>query len=248
MGLAAPAGGTKPTRDLILDATLAAFADRGVEATSLDSVAATVGIRKQTILYWFPSKEQLLLGVVDHAVADIGARLARAAAEARPRRVGAERPEPPRSDTRMVHQRARVVSEAGSVRADDQVVHERARVVSEPTVDLADRLTAVVDAVFRLGTTHPELLAVMREVARFGLPATTRLAAGIEPMLVAAVSALPSDVDAERVRVALLAAGARVIGLATEAEIRADLGLAPDLAWLRTHRRGLIDALLADLT
>ncbi len=69
----------RPTPERILDAALAAFADRGVEATSLDSLAVEIGVRKQTILYWFPSKEQLLLGVVDHAVAKLGARLSEAA-------------------------------------------------------------------------------------------------------------------------------------------------------------------------
>src|SRR5690606_28671691 len=55
------------TRERILAAALVAFAERGVEATSLDAVAAEIGIRKQTILYWFPSKDQLLQGVIDHA-------------------------------------------------------------------------------------------------------------------------------------------------------------------------------------
>ncbi len=76
----------RSTRDRILDAALSAFADRGVEATSLDSLAAEIGVRKQTILYWFPSKEVLLLGVVDHAVAELGARLSEAAISARPGR------------------------------------------------------------------------------------------------------------------------------------------------------------------
>ena len=42
-------------------------------------------------------------------------------------------------------------------------------------------------------------------------------------------------------------AGARVVGLATEAQVRADLGLPADLRWLRVRRRDLVAALLADL-
>ncbi len=194
---------TRRTPERILDAALDAFADRGVEATSLDSLAAEIGIRKQTILYWFPSKEQLLLGVVDHAVAQLGARLSAAAIGARP-------------------------SGAGGA-------------------DLADRIAAVVDATFRLGTTNPQLLAVVREVTRVGPPASTHLASAVEPLVETAATALAGDVDPERVRAVLLAAGARVVGLATEAEVRADLGLAPDLAWLRARRRALVDSLLADL-
>lgn len=44
-----------------------AFATTGYEATSLDALAAALGIRKQTILYHFSSKEQLLEAVIDEA-------------------------------------------------------------------------------------------------------------------------------------------------------------------------------------
>ncbi|QXC61749.1 TetR/AcrR family transcriptional regulator [Aquihabitans sp. G128] len=191
------------TRARILDAALGAFADRGVDATSLDSLAVEIGIRKQTILYWFPSKEQLLLGVVDHAVGELGSRLSEAAVAARPAR--------------------------------------GRRSASGPTLE--DRLVAVVDATFRLGTTHPELLAVVREVTRVGPPASTHLAAAVEPLVDAAAAALDPGSDREHLRRVLLAAGARVVGIATEAEVRADLGLAPDLTWLRARRRALIDSL-----
>ena len=191
------------TRDRILAAALSAFAARGVDATSLDSVAAEVGVRKQTLLYWFPSKEQLLFGVVDHSVAELGGRLLEAVAGTGPA--------------------------------------------------LADRMAAVVDATFHLGTTHPELLAVVREIARLGPPASTRLAVAAEPLVDVAVAALAregvaaTDADRDRVRRVLLAAGARVVGIATEAEFREDLGLVPDLAWLRARRRSLLDSLARSL-
>ena len=60
---------TTSTRDRILAAALSGFARRGVEATSLDAVAAEIGIRKQTILYYFPSKDALVKGVIEHAAA-----------------------------------------------------------------------------------------------------------------------------------------------------------------------------------
>ena len=72
------------TRERILAAALSLFAERGVEATSLDAVASEVGVRKQTLLYWFGSKEQLLFGVVDHAVAELGDELSAAALGAGP--------------------------------------------------------------------------------------------------------------------------------------------------------------------
>ena len=57
---------------------LAAFGTRGYEATSLDTLAAALGVRKQTILYHFPSKEALLDAVIDEAGAELIAVLERA--------------------------------------------------------------------------------------------------------------------------------------------------------------------------
>jgi len=59
------------TRERILEAALASFGTRGYEATSLDQLAAELGIRKQTILYYYPSKPELLDAVVDVSSADL---------------------------------------------------------------------------------------------------------------------------------------------------------------------------------
>jgi AcrR family transcriptional regulator len=187
------AGGS--TADRILGAALTAFATRGVEATSLDSVASAIGIRKQTILYWFPSKEALLFAVIDEAVAELGALLTEA-------------------------------------------------VLAVDT--LAGQVAAAVDATFRLGRTRPELLALVREVARVGPPALTHLGAALEPLVDTAASAIAGSspaVGRAEARRLLVEAGAGVVGLATEAEMRAALGDPPGIAWLR-RRRG---ALLVDL-
>jgi len=55
----------------VIDAALTAFGTRGYEATSLDSVAAELGVRKQTILYYFNSKEALLDAVIDEAAEEL---------------------------------------------------------------------------------------------------------------------------------------------------------------------------------
>src|SRR5579884_2959498 len=60
-------GGGPATAERILDAALDSFAQRGYEATSLDAVAAGLSIRKQTILYWFPTKEELLRAVIERS-------------------------------------------------------------------------------------------------------------------------------------------------------------------------------------
>ncbi len=59
------------TRDRILDAALLGFGTRGYEATALDMIAAELGIRKQTILYWFASKEALLDAVLERGAIEL---------------------------------------------------------------------------------------------------------------------------------------------------------------------------------
>jgi AcrR family transcriptional regulator len=63
------------TADRILDAALASFGSRGYEATSLDALADGLGVRKQSILYWFPSKEALLDALIDRSAAELSSAL-----------------------------------------------------------------------------------------------------------------------------------------------------------------------------
>jgi TetR/AcrR family transcriptional regulator len=63
------------TRDRSLDAALASFASRGYEATSLDDIAREVGVSKQAVLYYFPSKAALLDAVVDRSAAELAGAL-----------------------------------------------------------------------------------------------------------------------------------------------------------------------------
>jgi AcrR family transcriptional regulator len=57
------------TEEAILDATLRSVATRGIAETSLDLIAADVGVAKSSILWHFGSKEGLLLRVAERAVA-----------------------------------------------------------------------------------------------------------------------------------------------------------------------------------
>ena len=63
------------TSDRILDVALASFGTRGYEASSLDAIAAELGVRKQTILYYFPTKEALLEAVIDRSAAELSRAL-----------------------------------------------------------------------------------------------------------------------------------------------------------------------------
>lgn len=187
------------TRERILDAALAGFARRGVAATSLDDVAEAVGVRKQTVLYWFRSKDDLVDGVIRAAVDELGLAL-EAAVAGRRRHISAAQ--------------------------------------------------AVIDEVLRLGARRPDLLVLLREVARLGPSATTTLAEAIGPRLEAAAVAVaggseapPADLAAARRR--LVEVGARVIASAVEAEMLDQMGVAPDRAWLRRRRAELLAALEA---
>ncbi len=59
------------TRDRILDSATTLFGTRGFEAVSLDQIAADVGVAKQTVLYWFSSKEDLIHQVLAQTAAEL---------------------------------------------------------------------------------------------------------------------------------------------------------------------------------
>jgi AcrR family transcriptional regulator len=61
----------RSTRERILEVALDLFGTRGVDAVSLDEIARTVGVRKQTVLYWFESKDDLVDEVLGVAAAEL---------------------------------------------------------------------------------------------------------------------------------------------------------------------------------
>src|SRR5437762_2821223 len=61
-----PAGGRgRVRREQVLQAAMEAFATRGYRGASLASIAAEVGISQPGLLHHFPSKEHLLVGVLE---------------------------------------------------------------------------------------------------------------------------------------------------------------------------------------
>ena len=166
------------TSDRLVAAALRAFAERGYEATSLDQIAVDCDVRKQTLLYHFPSKEALLAAVIDHTVDELAERL-RAAGEGR-----------------------------------------------------ADRRRALVDAIFRIGAERPELLELVREALSLGPPASELLLDAAGPFLDQLATGMPRD--------KVLQAAAMILGMATEADVLAAVGVEPTLAQLRRRRRALL--------
>ncbi len=72
--------GGAATRRRLVEEAVRRFGKAGYDGTSLDAVATAAGVRKQTLLYYFPTKEALLEACVGEVSARVGTALAEALA------------------------------------------------------------------------------------------------------------------------------------------------------------------------
>ncbi len=194
-------GGGGGTSDRILDAALTSFGSRGFEATSLDTLAKQLDIRKQTILYWFPTKDALLSAVIERSAAELAQAF-----------------------------------ESGLEGAGEGWA----------------KVEAVVRAVFRLAARRPELLGLVREVARLGPPPATQMIEVLDPLMRRASDFLKAEMDAGRMRrhdprLLLLAIYSTVIGMVTEVEVLKALGEEPTARSLVRRRADVLELLRSAL-
>src|SRR5580658_6111082 len=189
------------TPDRILDEALSSFSARGYDATSLDALAVALDIRKQTILYWFPSKEAVLEAVIARSARELSSALESALDGAGPS---------------------------------------------------WSRVEAVVRSVFRLAARRPELLSLLREVARLGPPASTQMLQALDPLVQRASGFLEAEMDAGTMRrheprLLLLAIYSTVIGMVTEVAVLQGFGEEPTAKSLVRRRTDVLNLLRSAL-
>lgn len=169
-----PRTGGEHRREAIVAEAMRAFGTEGYAAASLDDIARAVGIRKQSLLYYFPAKEDLLEAAAIAAAREVSDALDR------------------------------------SLRTGP---------------DSLDRIGALVRAGHRLARGRPEVIALIREVARLGPPLSDRVALALRPLVDAASAWLQRAIDEGRVReqnprVALLTIYSAVVGHLTESSVK----------------------------
>lgn len=177
------------TGDRILEAALRSFGTTGIDGTSLDAIARDLGMTKQAILYWYPSKEALVEAVIDFCAGELQVRFARALA-APAETAGFARVEViVRVAFRLA---ARHPSMLGFVREVNRVGPPTSTRLTEAVTPLLTAAAAWLDAEMdagRLRRHDPKLLVLMGYSAVTGLATEVEVlrALGEEPTLASLV-------------------------------------------------------------
>jgi len=76
-----PRGDGQARRSTIVEEAIRQFGREGYKGASLDSIASAVGVRKQTLLYYFPTKDALLAACLAAAGERLASEIAAALGE-----------------------------------------------------------------------------------------------------------------------------------------------------------------------
>ena len=180
-----------PTRERILAVALDLFGARGFDGASLDDIARAVGVRKQTVLYWFPSKDDLVDAVLDAVAAELVAVIdaaVRAAPDEPLARIDA-------IVSAVFRPAVRRPALLGVVRESSRLPAERADAVVQRLSPLIARAVSYLESEMdagRLRRGDPGLIAAM------GYATVTGIAT--EPALLRAVAWRPDAVGLRRLR------------------------------------------------
>lgn len=152
--------GQLPTRERILAAALDLFGRRGVDAVSLDEIAVAVGVRKQTVLYWFASKEELVDAVLEAMAGELAVVIdaaVRAAPQDPLERIDAV----VRAAFRLAVRRPAVLGLVRELSRLPGPQAERLRRLVEPMIDRAVGFLTAEMAAGRLRNGDPRLVAAL---------------------------------------------------------------------------------------
>lgn len=124
------------TRQRILDTALDSFGTTGIDGTSLDALARQLGLRKQSILYYYNSKQALFEAVLDEAADQFITELDQVVARVSPNDVWAQLEGTVRVVFRLAVQRPALLG----------LLREASRPGSMVAVQLSSRLAGHIDA------------------------------------------------------------------------------------------------------
>ncbi len=169
------------TPERILDAAISSFGAQGYDATSLDALAGGLGVRKQTILYWYPSKEALLGAAVDRTGQELAAAFERAlsgAGEGWPRVEAVVR-----SVFRLSVRRPEVLGVVREVSRLGPPASTRLLEALEPLMERATAFLREEMAAGRMGAREPRLVLLAAYSAVLGMATEVEVlrALGFEP-------------------------------------------------------------------
>lgn len=190
----APAGGS--TRERILEVALERFGTRGVDAVSLDDIASVVGVRKQTLLYWFASKEELVDAVLEAAAAELAVAIG-AAVRAAPDDPLAQVDAVVRAVFRPAVRKPALLGLVRELSRLPGPQAERLRALVDPLIDRAVMFLDQAMAAGELRRGDPRLVAALAYATVTGI--------ATEPEALRAVGWAPTASNLRRLRTELLA-------------------------------------------